>query len=229
MLTCWWRVLDGITWLLGHVPLSSLIVCHGCKCFMFCTYHLSSPYFLFLISLQSIFVKSFKLYFVFISFLLSIYWFSSFKHYNILFIWQIFLHKYFLYLSFKNKLSSHSVFPETVFWITESYCNPACTLSSMIPLITSNIPNNPARALLRTNTADPVVFTLTPPECFMEIRSGYGLGGNRIAGPVHVGDPITLLVYMRSGCVCIHSRCLFEKLQIPVGRIRHPRQWLLRP
>ena len=94
----------------------------------------------------------------------------------------------------------------------------------MIPLITSNIPNNPARALLRTNTADPVVFTLTPPECFMEIRSGYGLGGNRIAGPVHVGDPITLLVYMRSGCVCIHSRCLFEKLQIPVGRIRHPRQ-----
>ena len=59
--------------------------------------------------------------------------------------------------------------------------------------------------MLRTNTADPVVFTLTPPECFMEIRSGYGLGGNRIAGPVHVGDPITLLVYMRSGCVCIHS------------------------
>jgi len=51
---------------------------------------------------------------------------------------------------------------------------------------------------VETNTADPVVFTLTPPECFMEIRSGYGLGGNRIAGPVHVGDPITLLIYMRS-------------------------------
>ena len=43
-----------------------------------------------------------------------------------------------------------------------------------------------------------MVFTLTPPECFMEIRSGYGLTGNRIAGPVHVGDPITLLIYMRS-------------------------------
>ena len=31
----------------------------------------------------------------------------------------------------------------------------------------------------------------------MEIRSGYGLTGNRIAGPVHVGDPVTLLIYMR--------------------------------
>jgi len=51
---------------------------------------------------------------------------------------------------------------------------------------------------VETNTADPVVFTLTPPECFMEIRSGYGLTGNRITGPVHVGDPITLLIYMRS-------------------------------
>ena len=50
----------------------------------------------------------------------------------------------------------------------------------------------------RTNTADPVVFTLTPPECFMEIRSGYGLTGPRISGPVHVGDPITLAINMRS-------------------------------
>ena len=31
--------------------------------------------------------------------------------------------------------------------------------------------------MFRTNTADPVVFTLTPPECFMEIRNGYGLTG----------------------------------------------------
>ena len=55
-----------------------------------------------------------------------------------------------------------------------------------------------ASLLGRTNTADPVVFTLTPPECFMEIRSGYGLTGNRINGPVHVGDPVTLAIYMRS-------------------------------
>ena len=136
MLTWWWRVLDGITWLLGHVPLSSLIVCHGCKCFMFCTYHLSSPYFLFLISLQSIFVKSFKLFLsLYPSSYLSIGFHTLQQHHIYM---TIFLHKYFLYLSFKNKLSSHSVFPETVFWktvfwITESYCNPACTLSSMIP------------------------------------------------------------------------------------------------
>ncbi len=41
-------------------------------------------------------------------------------------------------------------------------------------------------------------FTLTPPECHMEIRSGYGTSGARVAGPVHVGDPLTLLVNMRS-------------------------------
>ena len=50
----------------------------------------------------------------------------------------------------------------------------------------------------RVNTADPVHFTLTPPECHMEIRTGYGTGGNRVTGPVHVGDPLTLLIYMRS-------------------------------
>ena len=50
----------------------------------------------------------------------------------------------------------------------------------------------------RVNTADPVHFTLTPPECHMEIRTGYGTAGNRVTGPVHVGDPLTLLIYMRS-------------------------------
>ena len=50
----------------------------------------------------------------------------------------------------------------------------------------------------RVNTADPVHFTLTPPECHMEIRSGYGTSGNRVTGPVHVGDPLTLLINMRS-------------------------------
>lgn len=50
----------------------------------------------------------------------------------------------------------------------------------------------------RVNTADPVSFTLTPPECHMEIRNGYGTSGTRVTGPVHVGDPLTLLILMRS-------------------------------
>lgn len=32
----------------------------------------------------------------------------------------------------------------------------------------------------------------------MEIRSGYGANGARVSGPVRVGDPLTLLIYMRS-------------------------------
>lgn len=47
-------------------------------------------------------------------------------------------------------------------------------------------------------TGNPVVFTLSPPECFMEIRNGYGVTGTRVAGPVRVGDPLTLVIYMRS-------------------------------
>ncbi|XP_057653421.1 uncharacterized protein LOC130892206 [Diorhabda carinulata] len=47
-------------------------------------------------------------------------------------------------------------------------------------------------------TGNPVVFTLTPPECYMEIRYGYGTTGNRVSGPVRVGDPLTLMIYMRS-------------------------------
>lgn len=50
----------------------------------------------------------------------------------------------------------------------------------------------------RVATGNPVVFTLTPPECYMEIRYGYGTGGNRVTGPVRVGDPLTLIIYMRS-------------------------------
>ncbi|KAK9871866.1 hypothetical protein WA026_015115 [Henosepilachna vigintioctopunctata] len=47
-------------------------------------------------------------------------------------------------------------------------------------------------------TGNPVVFTLTPPECYMEIRYGYGTTGNRVTGAVRVGDPLTLIIYMRS-------------------------------
>uniref|UniRef100_A0ABD2W679 ZP domain-containing protein n=1 Tax=Trichogramma kaykai TaxID=54128 RepID=A0ABD2W679_9HYME len=47
-------------------------------------------------------------------------------------------------------------------------------------------------------TGNPVVFTLQPPECYMEIRYGYGTSGTRVAGPVRVGDPLTLIIYMRS-------------------------------
>lgn len=32
----------------------------------------------------------------------------------------------------------------------------------------------------------------------MEIRYGYGTTGNRVTGPVRVGDPLTLIIYMRS-------------------------------
>ena len=48
------------------------------------------------------------------------------------------------------------------------------------------------------NTADPVHFTLTPPECSMEMRTGYALNGPRVSGPVRVGDPLTLIINMRS-------------------------------
>ncbi|KAF2361899.1 Zona pellucida domain [Trinorchestia longiramus] len=51
---------------------------------------------------------------------------------------------------------------------------------------------------VEVQTGNPVVFTLTPPECHMEIRYGYGTSGNRITGPVRVGDPLTLVIYMRS-------------------------------
>ncbi|KAL7049562.1 hypothetical protein ACKWTF_003764 [Chironomus riparius] len=47
-------------------------------------------------------------------------------------------------------------------------------------------------------TGNPVVFTLSPPECYMEIRNGYGTSGTRVGGPVRVGDPLTLIIYMRS-------------------------------
>ncbi|XP_055530562.1 uncharacterized protein LOC129721701 isoform X2 [Wyeomyia smithii] len=47
-------------------------------------------------------------------------------------------------------------------------------------------------------TGNPVVFTLSPPECYMEIRNGYGTSGARVTGPVRVGDPLTLIIYMRS-------------------------------
>lgn len=51
---------------------------------------------------------------------------------------------------------------------------------------------------IRVATGNPLTFTLTPPECHMEIRAGYGTNGNRVTGPVRVGDPLTLVVYMRS-------------------------------
>lgn len=50
----------------------------------------------------------------------------------------------------------------------------------------------------RVATGNPVVFTLTPPECYMEIRYGYGTSGNRVTSAVRVGDPLTLIIYMRS-------------------------------
>lgn len=56
----------------------------------------------------------------------------------------------------------------------------------------------PSSSSSRVATGNPVVFTLQPPECYMEIRYGYGTTGTRVAGPVRVGDPLTLIIYMRS-------------------------------
>ena len=50
----------------------------------------------------------------------------------------------------------------------------------------------------RVNTENPVHFTLSPPACHMEIREGYGTSGQRVSKPVHVGDPLTLMIFMRS-------------------------------
>jgi len=54
---------------------------------------------------------------------------------------------------------------------------------------------------VETNTGSPVVFTVEPPQCQMEILRGHGTVGPRqeaISGPVTVGDPLTLLVHMKS-------------------------------
>ncbi|XP_074595554.1 uncharacterized protein LOC141850739 isoform X3 [Brevipalpus obovatus] len=50
----------------------------------------------------------------------------------------------------------------------------------------------------RVNTGSPVVFTINPPQCQMEIRRGFGTAGTRTSGPVTVGDPLTLLIHMKS-------------------------------
>lgn len=54
---------------------------------------------------------------------------------------------------------------------------------------------------VETNTGSPVVFTVDPPQCQMEILRGHGMVGPRqetISGPVTVGDPLTLLIHMKS-------------------------------
>jgi hypothetical protein len=54
---------------------------------------------------------------------------------------------------------------------------------------------------VETNTGSPVVFTVDPPQCQMEILKGHGMVGPRqeaISGPVTVGDPLTLLIHMKS-------------------------------
>lgn len=54
---------------------------------------------------------------------------------------------------------------------------------------------------VETNTGAPVVFTIDPPQCQMEILKGHGVVGPRqesVSGPVTVGDPLTLLIHMKS-------------------------------
>lgn len=36
----------------------------------------------------------------------------------------------------------------------------------------------------RVATGNPVLFTLSPPECYMEVRYGFGASGTRVGGPV---------------------------------------------
>lgn len=43
-----------------------------------------------------------------------------------------------------------------------------------------------------------MVFTINPPQCQMEVRRGFGIAGSRTSGPVTVGDPLTLLIHMKS-------------------------------
>ena len=43
-----------------------------------------------------------------------------------------------------------------------------------------------------------MTFSLNPPECHMEIRYGFDLRGREVAGPVRVGEPLTLVIYMKS-------------------------------
>ncbi|RWS13895.1 Zona pellucida-like domain containing protein 12 [Dinothrombium tinctorium] len=51
---------------------------------------------------------------------------------------------------------------------------------------------------VEVNTGSPVIFTINPPQCQMEIRRGFGTSGTRTTGPVTVGDPLTLLIHMKS-------------------------------
>lgn len=51
---------------------------------------------------------------------------------------------------------------------------------------------------MKVRTGSPVVFTLPPPQCNMEIRNGFGPSGTRVSGPVNVGDPLTLVIHMKS-------------------------------
>ncbi|GIY83857.1 ZP domain-containing protein [Caerostris darwini] len=62
-----------------------------------------------------------------------------------------------------------------------------------------NVESSVARsASVKLRTGSPVVFTLPPPQCNMEVRRGFGPSGIRISGPVNVGDPITLVIHMKS-------------------------------
>lgn len=68
-------------------------------------------------------------------------------------------------------------------------------------------------------TGNPVVFTLSPPECYMEIRNGYGTSGARVAGPVRVGDPLTLIIYMRSKYGLNWNTFDFTKSRMSIKRL----------
>ncbi|XP_076354684.1 cuticlin-3-like isoform X1 [Tachypleus tridentatus] len=64
---------------------------------------------------------------------------------------------------------------------------------------------------VEVNTGNPLIFALNPPKCYMEILLGWTITGRRISGPVTVGDPLTLVIYMRSensGFDIVVSNCI---------------------
>ncbi|KAG9510776.1 hypothetical protein GZH46_00672, partial [Fragariocoptes setiger] len=52
---------------------------------------------------------------------------------------------------------------------------------------------------VETNTGSPIVFSISPPQCHMEISRGHGIGPKlAVDERVTVGDPLTLEIHMKS-------------------------------
>lgn len=75
-------------------------------------------------------------------------------------------------------------------------------MSSKNSIFKKNESHNLSYNSNRVATGNPVVFTLSPPECYMEIRNGYGTSGTRVAGK-----------FLKSFAICeIMLVCSFHKV-----------------